>query len=114
MNCKPGELAIVVRSEMGNQGRMVLIVRRVMPGERRLPNGATVCPTDDWVIQGRMRTADEKIFSLGGVEIGRMEDNVQDEETMLPFPDAWLRPIRDQDGEDETFEWAGKPEGVTA
>lgn len=28
--------------------------------------------------------------------------------------DSNLRPIRDQDGEDETLTWAGKPEQVTA
>lgn len=28
--------------------------------------------------------------------------------------DEHLRPIRDQDGEDETLSWAGKPEQVTA
>ncbi|AXF52864.1 MAG: hypothetical protein [Bacteriophage sp.] len=28
--------------------------------------------------------------------------------------DEHLRPIRDQDGEDETLTWAGKPEEVTA
>jgi hypothetical protein len=25
------------------------------------------------------------------------------------FPDRYLRPIRDNDGEDETLQWAGKP-----
>jgi hypothetical protein len=28
--------------------------------------------------------------------------------------DGALYPIRDQDGDDETITWAGKPEGVTA
>lgn len=28
--------------------------------------------------------------------------------------DALLRPIRDQDGDDETLAWAGKPEQTTA
>ena len=114
MNCKPGELAMVIRSEMGNEGRVVLVVRRIMSGEHALPNGCPIYPDDVWVIRGRMRTADERVFSYGDIEIGRVEENVKDEETELPFPDAWLRPIRDQDGEDETLQWASKPEGVTA
>ncbi len=28
--------------------------------------------------------------------------------------DSWLRPIRPTDGEDETLQWAGKPNEVTA
>lgn len=28
------------------------------------------------------------------------------------YPDKWLRPIRDQDGEDETLTWAGKPQSI--
>lgn len=80
MNCKQGDLAIVIRSVRGNEGK---IVRCVSP--------------------------------LKIIEAWTVEPDFNPEVLGIPtFPDAWLRPIRDQDGEDEMLRIAGKPMGITA
>jgi hypothetical protein len=87
MNCKPGDLAVLVRSMSGNEGRIVRCVRYlgVIPYVVG-PDAAS------WEI-------DPPIPSLQGG-------------TTDTAPDDWLRPIRDNDGDDETLQWAGKPEEV--
>lgn len=71
MNCKPGDLAIVVRGEpVKNLGRVVRCI---------------------------------KLELLFGEPCWRVEDDD------ARFADNCLRPIRDNDGEDETLIWAGLP-----
>ena len=70
--------------------------------------------SDDWIVAGRFTTADEHILSIDGVDVARWEGGRRHEVELLPFPDAWLRPIRPGDGADETLAWAGKPQPVTA
>ena len=86
MNCREGDLAVVVRSHAGNEGRIVRCVRLVM-GNGALGYGPR------WVTEPPLYS------DLGWV---------------VPPLDVCLRPIRDNDGEDESFSWAGKPQGVTA
>lgn len=90
MNCKQGDLAIIVESMAGNEGKIVRCVEFFGTAtyriRREVPN--------NWLIE-------PKIPGLGG-EMCRMVD------------DASLRPIRDQDGEDEMLRIAGKPMGITA
>lgn len=89
LNCKPGDMAIVVKSKNGDQiGRIVECIR--LDGERVFSDGMTAFA---W----------ETAPSLVG-ESGRS--------TLCP--DHWLRPIRPGEGDDETLIWAGKPEQVAA
>lgn len=87
MNCKQGDLAIIVKS-VASPDDIGAIVRCVefKPG----PDGRAA-----WIV-------DRKVSPdavIGGITyIGDW------------FLDASLRPIRDNDGEDETLTWAGKPE----
>lgn len=89
MNCKKGDLAIVVRSVAGNEGKIVRCVEFL--GDSLFVGGKTYAA---WSI-------DRKLPGILGGMIDRA-------------PDAWLRPIRDNDQEDETLTWAGKPEKATA
>lgn len=112
MRCKLNDLVMVVRSEVGNEGRIGRIVGRAIAGQV-LPNGTVVYPGEDWIVEGRFTTAFDCILSCHGHEVARyLED--RREVDALSFPDAWLRPIRDSDGTDETRLWADKPQPVEA
>lgn len=85
MNCKPGDLAVVVRSEAGNEGKIVRVIRFIGFGER--------FADDCWHVEPALRGTH------------RMHNDVSD---------SRLRPIRDNDGEDEMLRIVGKPQEVTA
>ena len=89
MNCKQGDLAVVVRSLAGNDGVIVRCIQLMPAG------------TDDLsVFLGPVWKIDKPLVSNWG--------------DSSPFiNDINLRPIRDNDGEDETLTWAGKPEQVS-
>lgn len=91
MNCKQGDLAVVVRSWAGNEGRIVRCVRLATFGEI-LTAGFRDVPT--WVI-------DQKMPSRMGFKVHLAEDEK-------------LRPVRDSPGEDETLRWAEVPSKVSA
>lgn len=112
MNCKLGDIVQVIRSEVGNEGRIGRVIARATVPAGRL-HGATVYPDDDWLVEGRFQAADENVMRLSGTTIARW-DTGHREVAVCPFPDSWLRPIRDSDGADETLTWAGKPQPVTA
>ena len=96
MNCREGDLAVVVGGERTrrNVGRVVRVIALAGPEDFD-----PLVPRDRcWRVDTPMRW-DSLLF--GSV--------------MCPVaPDEYLRPIRDNDGEDETLAWAGKPQGVTA
>ena len=94
MNCKPGDLAVVIRSCAGNEGKIVRCIKLV-------PNDTAVMPDGSFWTRNGWITEPE----LPGWNPGIKAASV---------PDQNLRPIRDNDGEDESFSWAGKPQGVTA
>jgi hypothetical protein len=87
MNCKQGDLAIIVKCEICPEA-IGSIVRCVefKPGH----SGRAA-----WVI-------DREVHSVKVVNGFKFSGGW--------FLDACLRPIRDNDGEDETLTWAGKPE----
>lgn len=87
MNCKQGDLAVIVRSAAGNEGKIVRCVRFIgyVPG---------FIGEDRWEIDLDLPTM------LGG--------------TCRHVMDGWMRPIRGGEGADETLSWAGKPEKVAA
>ena len=90
LNCKTGDLAIVVESDLGNEGKIVQCIKFIGDIAQRDSNG-NIETVPMWEV-------DRDLDGEGGNEIA----------------DYQLRPIRDSDGEDETLTWAGKPEGVTA
>ena len=95
MNCKPGDLAVIVKSSYGNAGKVVRCIRLHDSKERDLDGARFVQPCEwpRWVIDRPVTAADgSPLFTVA---------------------DFRLRPIRDNDGEDETLAWAGKPEKVT-
>lgn len=91
MNCKPGDLAVIVRSVVRPEA-VGAVVRCVafMPA----PDGRAA-----WLIDR----------SLGGPIVTEMGLHQGDW-----WVDANMRPIRDNDGEDETLSWAGKPQHIEA
>lgn len=89
MNCKPGDLAVIVRSWAGNEGKIVRCVRFI--GRIEYLNGTIA---DSWEIDP------PQIGQLGNPS--------------NKIADFQLHPIRPNEGDDETLMWAGKPEGVTA
>ena len=99
MRCRLNDLVMVVRSEVGNEGRIGRIVGRAMPGAK-LRGGAVCWPADDWIVDGRFATADGIDLCLGGFTIGRWDENHQ-EVPQLSFPDLWLRPLRGDEPGDE-------------
>jgi hypothetical protein len=97
MNCKPGDLARVVAPyAKPGRGAFVVVRRRARPYECLDGNVFQACNSNGgWVCDGWVRDSD------GGV-CG----------PQLAIADECLRPIRDNDGEDQTLTWAGKPSDI--
>lgn len=95
MNCKQGDLAIVVRAcNVENIGRVARCMRVSIGGDVTGPGyrfPSAVC----WVVEPPLSSWDGLGFAAA-------------------VPDAFMRPIRDNDGEDETLTLAGKPQCVPA
>lgn len=92
MRCRLGDLVMVIRSEVGNEGRIGRIVGVANPGAK-LPDGTHVLSFDDWIVEGRFNVADECVMTIFDQVIAVWEQN-RHEVALLPFPDARLRPIR--------------------
>jgi hypothetical protein len=93
MNCKPGELAVVVRGSIG-LGAVIRCIRLL----------GTFAPFEPIKVAGRGWHC-----SVSGGQVWEVEHPL-----FATASDSCLRPIRDNDGDDETLAWAGKPEKVTA
>lgn len=92
MNCRKGDLAIVVKSDAGNEGRIVRCIRLMTRAEKQALSYFRDEPM--WI-------TDTNMVSTWGTYDTTMWD-------------SYMRPIRDNPGEDETLTWAGKPEKVQA
>lgn len=95
MNCREGDLAEIVVSECGNEGRRVAVERR---------NWCGCC----WVIQPLQPLRTAAFFGALVVPGPVAMDKTA-------YPDAWLRPIRDPDPEVDVSEGRGldlAPAGV--
>lgn len=94
MNCKQGDLAIIINgTERRYAGKVVKCLVLLKNNEWIFPDGRSVY-ADGWKIDVKLEGWDESLT-----------DNILD---------SWLKPIRDQDGEDEMLRIAGKPERMTA
>lgn len=93
MNCKQGDLAIIVKSLSGNEGKIVTCVK-FLPNFTGLSfDGLVTC--DAWEVDRELPTRDKK------------------RKTRF-FKDSNLRPIRDNPGADETLTWLPVPEKEAA
>jgi hypothetical protein len=99
MNCRPGDFAWVVRAIYTPEllGRLV-IVGRLLAGDE-LVSGFAFAPGDGptWAIRST---------SKGGMLPWRSLDGRLDMVPERAFLDADLRPIRPNEGEDESLSWA--------
>lgn len=94
MNCKQGDLAIVVKSELGNEGKVVRCIRVLSKKE----SDALMY----W--SGPLWEVDAPLKASFGFVVTYTNH----------CPDSYLRPLRNQDGEDEMLRISGKPEQLTA
>lgn len=101
LNCKPGDLAVIVGpvSTLSLSGRIVQCVRLLEDGE--LVDGF------DWVVDVGGPTW---LIESSGSPMLWGNDLVM----RRAFADWRLRPIRDNDGEDETLQWLDVPRKVAA
>lgn len=91
MNCKPGDLAVVVRGSVGLGAvvRCIRILGKFAPSERiSIPGLGSFC-------------------SVAGGQVWEIEHS-----QFAVASDDCLRPIRDNDGEDEMLRIVGKPQPV--
>lgn len=89
MRCKPGDLAVVVRSSCGNEGRVVKCLR-LDRGKRMLCRNGSIYVGPLWEIDPPLTTW-----------AGNLTSYARDDQ---------LRPLRDNDGEDEMLRIAGLPQ----
>jgi hypothetical protein len=82
LNCKQGDLAVIVRSQAGNEGKVVQCLRLVL-------NEYHAFPGPRWLIDRPVP------HSTQG--------------TALTVADCALRPLRDGEGEDEMLRLVGLP-----
>jgi hypothetical protein len=87
MNCKPGDLAIVIKSAAGNEGKIVEVLSPLgedpVIGRTRWCKGRGFC----WLVRS------------SGLPISFKQGGFASE---APVPDAWLRPIRPADLDEST------------
>jgi len=91
MNCKQGDLAVIVRSSAGNEGKIVRCLSFLPSLTCRQLDG-TLVTSPAWVV-------DRAIFGWDGYRLPGVRD-------------ALLRPIRDSDGQDEMLRLVGLPAGT--
>lgn len=105
LNCKPGDLAVVVGSS-DFSGLIVNVLHRAPQVPFNLPDGYPhiACPEGNfWVIEFKSPIP----AFIKGSPIPRQAK-------FATGRDDKLRPIRPGEGDDETLTWAGKPEKITA
>lgn len=104
MNCKPGDLAVILGESKvapGSMGRFCTVLYAAPMGEFRFPDGVLSDARNSsqpfWVIEFQ-----------NPLIIGRT-DGTKKPAKYACCPDSRLRPIRDNDGDDETLQWAIVP-----
>lgn len=93
LNCKQGDLAVKIKADPKDEIPIGAIVKCIKYAD------------------GICAITDEKIL---GWDVEFRGSNRCPEGYPWFALDEYLRPIRDQDGEDETLTWAGNPQEVTA
>lgn len=97
LNCKPGDLAVIVKSRFPeNIGILVSVLRQYVEGEHLPGDPFSMYEGPDgvsWVVE----SVGKPIRKWGKKKNHDLRTTV--------FADVCLRPIRDNDGEDETLQW---------
>ncbi len=106
MNCKPGDLAVCVSKRDEFFGSLWFVLRRAPMKPFRLPNGQkhAAAGPDEWVIES----------ASGSVYPARTDTGCYLMTRYGVGQDRLLRPIRDNDGEDETLTWKAVPKAREA
>lgn len=107
MNCKPGDLAVVCRNlrpDSPNRGKIVRCLEVV-------PNGTILPPQYRWSSGERIQLTGETWWHVD-VDIVIMSEDLSRTMCAPYITDDRLRPLRPDEGEDETLTWAGKPNNV--
>lgn len=94
MNCKQGDLAVIVHSNAGNEGKFVTCVRLASDEEVARAGYSVRSGEPCWILDAELKLTNNSKEKIG--------------------IDKWMRPIRDNDGEDETLQWAPVPTKGTA
>jgi hypothetical protein len=95
MNCKPGDLAVIVRQATNEPRSLGAIVEVLRAGPGSCYHGLVGLQPNWWV----RSSSPLRTFAHG-------------ERTEFVVPDAYMRPLRDSDGADEML--VGKPQEVSA
>lgn len=104
MNCKPGDLAVIVKSDnIMNIGKLVRVIlpspgNHLPIGSHYFVKGIDFRRSGDWFCW-IVESCSSPLIATPSGEL----------HIVRPFSDRCLRPIRDQDGEDEMIRIAGKP-----
>lgn len=103
MRCKVGDLCVIVNSTLGNKG---VLVRVVGPSEMNRQDVDRVFIDGHW---WQSKTPDFKwhVESLGRPLNGKLRSY-----PARGISDKNLRPLRDDEGTDETLTWAGLPSQI--
>ena len=97
MNCKQGDLAVIVRSQLGNAGRVMTCLCIATPEELFATFGNTMTRHGSiWRVDVPLQW---KAWFHGQIEVPYMADEV-------------MRPLRDSEGEDEMLRIAGLPQSA--
>jgi len=97
LRCKPGDLAIIVSAVYVPEmiGELVIVERLAVPGEFHARTDSDLFST--WIV----RSAVEGKKLPVGWPNGHTEYWLR-----RPLGDEYLRPIRDENGEDESLSWS--------
>lgn len=104
LNCRAGDLAVVVKSQIGNEGKIVRCLRLLEAGDiLKSEEGVNVIYSKGHVV-GKAWITDVPISFSRTKSAGWVKVNLAIDEA--------LRPIRDTDGEDEMLRIVGLPSEV--
>ena len=107
MNCKPGDLAVVVRSTLGNLGKIVRVIGPSLSNS--VAFGETfVDPATGITWRRDMHDFDWDVESAGLPLAIRFSRGNWETTFRRPVHDSALRPLRDNEDEDEMLRIAGK------
>lgn len=97
LNCRPGDLARIVHPS--EYGRLVFVLYAAPATGFTLPDGQPhrACLFNRWVCEA---AGDGFVAMVNGSVLGTRKAKY------VVIADVYLRPIRDNDGEDESFRWA--------
>src|SRR5574337_462291 len=112
LNCKQGDLAVIVRSYAGNEGKVVRCPRLLGFGHIIVGRGFRV-PT--FVQEGfKVEYGDKTPHWVWETDttLPTINPRTGGSHTHNMLHDFQLRPLRGDEGQDETLKWAGKPRKV--